>query len=480
MLDWLEEDHLCWFVIDAVKALDTGSFLDAHPSVGAGRPGYDPDMMLTLMLYAYANGMRSSRAIEAACRTDLAFKVICANLVPDHTTIAAFRAENEEAIKKMFVEVLKLCAAAGLACLGVIAIDGTKLGSDAALDRNRSSEWIRAEIDKIVCEASAADDSDDGDPQLFDTAALPQGLRRRQQGRLGRLKAALAEAQAQETAAAVQAAQRAEKAMAEAEAGRKLRGRKPKDPHAAAARAEADLAAARRKAEADPCRPGVEEDIRMLEARLAEAQKTAAAAPPAAVEVNLTDPDSRIMKTKDGWVQGFNVQGAVNQNQVVISYDVTQDHNDVGQFTPMVEATKANAAAAGIEEEIGLVLSDAGYWSEDNATWEGPDRLIATTKDWKQRKAARDAGGTSGPPPQDATPLEAMEHRLRTEQGAKSYATRSYTVEPVFGNIKDNRGFRRFMRRGLAAANSEAALIFASHNLMKIFTHQSAMIPAIA
>ena len=154
MLDWLEEGHLAYFLIDAVELLDTSVFDEVHPTDGAGRPAYDPEMMLTALLYAYATGMRSSRAIEAACRSDLAFRVICANLVPHFTTIASFRAEHEEAIEAFFVEVVKLCHRAGLASLGQIAIDGTKIGSDAALDQNRDENWIRAEIDKILAEAS--------------------------------------------------------------------------------------------------------------------------------------------------------------------------------------------------------------------------------------------------------------------------------------------------------------------------------------
>jgi transposase len=479
MADWLEEDHLAWFVIDAVALIDTSALHRGHPNDGPGRPPYQPEMMLALLLYAYATGMRSSRQIARACRYDLAFRVICANLVPDHTTIASFRADNEEAVKAIFVEVLKLCDAAGLATLGCIAIDGTKVGSDAALDKNRDIEWIRSEIDQIVAEAAGADAAEAEQAQLFDAEALPEALRRRG-GRLARLKAALAEAEAQQQAAAARHAEQAAKANTEAEAGRKLRGRKPKGPHAAKARAEADLAAAKTKAQLHPERADLGEEVKRCEARLAEAAETAEQAEPAKVQVNVTDPDSRIMKTQQGWVQGYNVQASVNDKQVVIAYQATQDHNDVGQFSPMVQATHDSAKAAGIDEPIGMVLADAGYWSDGNATADGPERLIATTKDWKQRKAARDLGNTAGPPPPDASPIEAMEHRLRTAEGASDYATRSHTVEPVFADTKENRGFRRFMRRGLAAADAESALIFAVHNLLKIFHHNPDTVFAVA
>ena len=472
MADWLEEGHLAFFVIDAVKLIDTSRFHDAHLD-GPGRPAYDPEMLLGVLLYAYATGVRSSRAIMAGCKSDLAFKVITVNLVPDHRTIARFRAENEAAITSVFVEVLKICDAAGLASLGQIAIDGTKIGSDAALDKNRDASWIAAEIEKILGEAAAADEAEDASPQLFD-APLPEPLRHRN-SRLARLEAALREVQAQERLARDQDEEKRAHATKEAAAGRKLRGRKPKDPHAALLRAEADLEATRAKAAGVP-QVDLASELEATAARVEQARAAAASAPMAKIVANVTDAQSRIMKTKEGWIQGYNVQAAVNAKQVVVAYSATQDHNDLGQLVPMIEAAEQTAKVAGIKEKVGLVLADAGYWSEENATANGPDRLIATTKDWKQRKAARELGETTGPLPPAATALEQMEHRLRTTEGAAAYATRSHTVEPVFGDIKENRGFRRFMRRGLAAADSEAALIFAVHNLLKVFHHNSSVV----
>jgi transposase len=161
MLDWLKEGHLAYFMIDAVGLLDTSALHEVHPNDGPGRSVDDPEMMLTALLFAYATGMRSSRAIEAACRQDLAFRVICVNLVPHFTTIARFRAENEEGITAVFVEVRKLCRRAGLASLGVIAIDGTKIGSAAALDTNLDVAWVRTEMDKILAEAAQTDTEED-------------------------------------------------------------------------------------------------------------------------------------------------------------------------------------------------------------------------------------------------------------------------------------------------------------------------------
>ncbi|MGH9247813.1 MAG: transposase [Acidimicrobiales bacterium] len=362
--------------------------------------------------------------------------------------------------------MLGLCARAGLASLGTIAIDGTKIGSDAALDANRSASAIRAEVDRVMAEARSADE--EAQPTL--AGELPEDLAR-PGTRRARLQAALAEIEAQRAEADRSAA----KAEAEAAQGRKLRGRKPSDPHAAARRAEADVVAAKTKAasaKGAKAQQRAAEKVAAAEQAAEAARRAAEAAPPPAeAKANTTDPQSRIMKTASGWVQGYNAQAAVNDGQVVVAAEVTQDRNDANQLVAMMEAVASSAAAAGIGEAVGTVLADAGYWSEANATADGPDRLIATTKDWKQRKAARDLGTTQGPPPREATPLEAMEHRLRTPEGAAAYALRSCTVEPAFGQAKENRGVRRFMRRGLAAAQSEWSLVCATGNILKLFTH---------
>ena len=150
MRDWLDEGHLGWFIIDVVAHVDTAAFHARHPNDGPGRPAYHPEMMLALLFYAYAIGLRSSRRIEAACRTDAAFRVISGNVTPDHATIARFLVDHEAAIEAVFVDVLRLCAAAGLVSVGTIAIDGTKIGADAALDANRTGEWIRGEVQRML------------------------------------------------------------------------------------------------------------------------------------------------------------------------------------------------------------------------------------------------------------------------------------------------------------------------------------------
>ncbi len=174
------------------------------------------------------------------------------------------------------------------------------------------------------------------------------------------------------------------------------------------------------------------------------------------------------MKTQQGWVQGYNAQAIANKHQIVLACDVSQDANDVLLYKPMMTTLQETLTAAGITAPIDLALADAGYWSEDNATAPGPDRLIATMKDHKQRRAARDLGQTTGPPPANAAPADAMEHRLRTTEGAAAYAQRSHTIEPVFADRKENRAMRGFRRRGLPAAQSEWALMHLAANMQKL------------
>jgi len=514
MRDWLDDGHLAWFVIDVVARIDTAAFHARHPNDGPGRPAYNPDTMLALLFYAYGVGVRSSRRIEALCRTDAAFRVIAAGATPDHATIARFHVDHEQALKDTFVDVLRLCAAAGLVSVGTIAIDGTKIGSDAALDANRGRAAVAAELDRlraevatILAEARATDAAEDGDQMLFGLDRLPVELSTRA-GRAERLEAALASLEAADAADAEAAAERAAAADEAATKGRKLPGRKPKDPNANLVRAEAEVQAVRNRVESalakraadraalearaiaeghkpkGPTPAGLRrlerQDLERATARVAEARAALANAVDHERKVNVTDPDSRIMKTAGGWVQGYNAQAAVNEQQIVVACDVSQDANDVGQYVPMVTAAQAALVAAGVADDIGTVLADAGYWSDDNAVAQGPDRLIATLKDWKQRRAAREMGSTTGPPPVEASTLEAMEHRLRTPEGAKAYAHRSHIVEPVFGDAKENRGWRRFRRRGLSEAQSEWALMSLSHNIAKLFNHQSAPGHALA
>jgi transposase len=491
MRDWLEEGHLVWFVLDVVERMDTRA-LHRRPAGAVGRRPYLPEMMLALVLYGYCCGVRFSRRLEAACRTDAAFRVICGGLEPDHATIARFVVDHERALVGLFVEGVRLCAAAGLVDLAVVALDGTKIAADASLQRNRDAVWIRRQVARLI-ELTGRDESA-GDGQDALVGVAPAAENGGAGGRLARLEAALAVLEAEDAAAVEAAARHAEAAAAEAEHGRQRTGRKPKDPRAALARAEVDhavalerveglhaehqrrqLAAARGEKAAGP-RLRIDRAQSALEradARL-RAARDAATASASASQTNVTDPDSRIMSTNDGWVQGYNAQAIVNKHQIVLACEVSQDANDVQLYEPMNSELTRTLKAAGITTEPALILADAGYCSEHNLTTSGPDRLIATTKDWKQRRTARELGQTDGPPPPDATPIEEMEHLLRTPQGTTAYAKRSELIEPVFGDRKHNRQIRSFRRRGLSAVRSEWAFIHLAGNIRKLYHHHAA------
>lgn len=487
---WLPEDYLAWFVIDVVAKINTTSFHALHRNDGPGRPAYDPDMMLALLFYAYANGIRSSRRVEALCGTDAAYRVITGGHTPDHATIARFVVNHQKAIEAAFVDVLRLCQAAGLVSVGMIAIDGTKMVGNAAMDMNRTAGWIETEVERILSEVTDTDTAEDQVPAQFGFDLLPVELST-SKGRLARLAQALTVIADYDAQVAEEIHNRAEKAMQDASEGRKVPGPKPKDPHEALLGAEADELATRVRGQADAAKRALEAvakgrepqpystdlDLRVQQAvdATSKARRVAEAAEPVALhQANITDPDSRIMKTKNGFIQGYNCQSSVNENQIAIACTVTQEANDLSLYQPMVAASLVTLTAIGVTETVGVVLADAGYCNDHNLTVAGPSRLIATLKDHKQRTAARKLGTTTGEPPKDATFVDAMEHRLRTAEGAAAYAMRSHTIEPLFGNIKTNLDFDTFNRRGLAAVAAEWSLMNITHNLLKLFRHTQA------
>jgi transposase len=491
MAEWLPSDHLVWFVIEVVERVDTSALHAGRRLGGVGRRGYDPDMLLALLVYAYCTKQRSSRQIERLCEVDVAYRIVCAGDAPDHTTIARFRQEQAAQAKRLFVEVLELCAEAGLASVGVVAVDGTKMAADAASRANRTRESIEAQVQRLFDEADTADAAED--EQFGDARGdeVPAKLRGRAD-RARRLDAALQQLRERREAEEAADAERAAKDAAAHAAGRERAGR-PRNGPDKVAQAEAALArqqerAAQRRADVEqryaaqgrkpPGPPPVEpQPVREARRRVERAKREAASPEQRGggqtgrrePTANTTDPDSRVMKTHNGWLQGYNAQAAANEHGVVLAAAVTQDAGDVGQCVPMMNELRRCLDAAGVTEPVGLLLFDAGYWSADNATANGPDRLIATQKDARQRRAARDLGATSGPPPPGATPQEAMDHRLRTDEGAAAYSRRGCTIEPVFGEHKHLRGYRGFVRRGREAAEAEWQLINVAHNVLKMF-----------
>jgi transposase len=428
LADWLPEGHLAWFVLDAVEQIDLQPFYKKYRTDGVGNSAFNPSMMVSLLLYAYCTGERSSRRIERSCQTDVAYKVVTANQSPDHTTISRFRKDNESHLKSLFLEVLRLCVAAGLVNLGKVSLDGTKIKANASLAANRTLKHLEAEVEKMLSEAAAKDAEEDktfGSDKRGDE--LPEDLRDRN-SRLNRLKACKERLEREKAQSRQAQQEKIDQRKTKQEAtGKKPRGRKPKPPE--------------------------------------EAENKDAKA-------NVTDPDSRIMKTRKGYVQGFNAQAAVTADQVIVAEDVTQQANDRQQLHPMLEQAEANRQAIGVNEKIGVTLADAGYGSDDNFT-KAPagdaELLVATQKDWKQRKTMRDHPPPEEPIPSGLSATELMERKLLTERGRRLYRLRGQTVEPVFGQIKDVRGFDRFMRRGFDACRSEWSLICATHNLLKLW-----------
>ena len=425
--EWLPESHLAWFVMDAVEQMDLSGFYEKYRADGWGHGAYEPAMMLSLLLYAYSMGERASRQIERLCETDIAFRVVTTNQKPDHTTISRFRQENEKKLEELFVSVLKLCAEAGLVKVGLVALDGTKVKANAALSANRTDEHIKKEVKKILTEAAAQDKEEDqryGKDQRGDE--LPDELKDRR-ARLVRLKECQKRLERESKEKAAEQQEKIDKReVAEAISGCKKRGRKPLAPD-----------------------------------EMVNKEKKA----------NVTDPASRIMKTAQGYVQGYNGQAVVTEEQIIVAAEVTEEENDVKQLEPMLKKAKANINKAGVEQDMGTCLMDAGYWSENNVKGreEVGEILIATKKDWKQRQAMREQPGPRGRMPSGLSLAGRMERKLLTKRGRELYRKRSPMIEGVFGQIKEVRGCNRFMRRGIKATRSEWNLICATHNLLKLW-----------
>ena len=476
---WLPADHPVWFVIDVVESLDLSALEGSYRLGGAGRSPVSPTMLMTLLVWGYSKGTVSSRAIERACREDVAFRVICANCAPDHTTIARFRQRHEKVAEDLFMQVLALCERAGLVRLGTVALDGTKISANAALGANRKVERLRAEVADRFAAAEAADEADDADEASGSggEVSVPEPF----------------------------------------------------------------------------CEPGGRRD--RIVALLAEIDEQGSGVE----QVNVTDPQSRIMQTADGGrVQGFNAQVVCGAGQIVLAAKVTNEANDYHQLVPMLDELNACCAKAGVSEPVGMVLADSGYFTAANMAvvkLRKVDVLIATTKRHKQpvevievdpvevearhaaelaafdaREAAcaevavveiarrvkiferieADGGivrdyldelglapaqasvqlkrwrlggpeGVTAPQRKGRNPLKKpkgptlaavarleMEKKLAEPHHRERYKLRSHLVETYFGQTKHNRGIDRFARRGLDAVNAEWQLIATVHNIVKL------------
>jgi transposase len=421
--DWLPEDHLAWFMIDVVSQFDVSEFCASYRADGRGGAAFDPQMMVTLLVYSYAVGERSSRKIEQACVVDVAYRVVVANQRPDHTTIARFRKQHSGRLEQLLVESVRVCAESGLGKVGTIAIDGRKVGADAALDQNRTREAIEREVRRWLAEADAVDAAEDaryGADKRGDEVPAELADPRTRRARLAQAKAKLdAEKADAERAHAEHLAQRA---RIEAERGSKLRGRKPKPPE--------------------------------LDERKA----------------NVTDPDSRIVKTRRGFIQGYNAQAVATEDQIVIAAEVMDQANDHGLLHPMLAEAERILDAAGITDSIDVVLADAGYYSDacvqqavaDNAFFEllmPPDNRHTSAGNHRDRQVRA-----------DTTTRRRMRAKLQTERAKAIYKKRGTSIEPVFGQHHTVQRFDRFSHQGHDLVNDEWKLVNAAHNLKKAHT----------
>ncbi len=410
---WLDEDHLAYFVSDVVDQLDLSAIHAVYEKERRGQPPYDPRLMTKLLVYGYCTGVFSSRRIQKRMQEDIPFKVLAAGNEPDFRTISDFRKIHIETLQKLFEQVLALALEAGAVKVGRVSLDGTKLKANASKHKAMSygrmiekQQQLKDEVKRLLEQAEAADEAEDREYGDKRADELPEELRRRET-RLARIKEAKKVLE-----------QRArDKALAEGKSAEEAKLAKPQDKD----------------------------------------------------QYNFTDPESRIMPGADGIVQGYNAQAAVEPTLLlIVGQTVTEASNDKRQLKPMVEL---------IEQQSGqrpkALLADNGYCSEENLEFLASNRkpehkiegFIATGK---EKHGQHRLPAKRGPLPKGATRVERMKRKLQTKAGKAVYAARKCVVEPVFGQIKQARGFRQFLLRGKEKVKGEWALLCLTHNILRL------------
>jgi transposase len=412
--EWLPEDHLVYFVSDVVDQLDLSAIHAVYEKEKRGQPPYDPRLMTKLLVYGYCTGVFSSRRVQKRLREDIAFKVLAAGNEPDFRTISDFRKIHIKTLENLFEQVLTMALECGAIKLGRVSLDGTKLKANASKHKAMSygrmiekQRQLKEEVKQLLAAAEAADEEEDRQYGSQRGDELPEELRRRET-RLAKIKEAKKVLE-----------QRArDKAAAEGKSATEAKQAKPEDKD----------------------------------------------------QYNFTDPESRIMKGADGIVQGYNAQAAVEPELLlIVGQSVTEAANDKQQLAPMVEL---------IEQQSGqrpeAILADNGYCSEQNLehleSADQPERriegFIATGK---QKHGEHRLPAQRGPLPKGATKVERMKRKLQTKVGKAVYAARKCVVEPVFGQIKQARGFRQFLLRGKEKVKGEWALLCLTHNVLRLY-----------
>jgi len=403
--DWLPENHLVYCVSDVMDQLDLSAIESVYEEEDRGQPPYHPRMMTKILVYGYCVGVFSSRRIQKRLTEDVAFRVLAAGNQPDFRTIADFRKLHLQALEGLFQQVLRLVLEMGALKLGRVALDGSKVKANAskhkAMSYRRMEEAEKRLQEEVQELMKQAEAADEEEDKRYGRERPGEELPEELQRRETRI------ARIQE----------AKKALEER---------------------------AREKAES-------------------EGKDSKEAQPQPKDQYNFTDPESRIMKGPDEFVQGYNTQVAVEPVlQLIVGQTVTQAANDKQQVVPLVEA---------IEEQSGQkpeeVLVDSGYCSDGNLEYLEEKEIEGFVATEKQKHGKRSEPCKRGPLPKDASRLERMERKLKTKVGAAVYARRKCIVEPVFGQIKQGRGFRQFLLRGLEKVRGEWALICMTHNLLK-------------
>lgn len=404
--DWLPEDHLAFFVSDLIDQLDLAAITTVYEAEDRGHPPYHPVMLTKVLVYAYCVGVFSSRRIQRRLIEDVPFRVLAAGNAPDFRTIADFRKRHLAALQGFFEQVLRLARELGAPRVGRVALDGSKVKANASKHK-----------------------------------AMSYGRMREKQTQLRQeVKQLLAQAEA---------ADAAEDAV-----------------HGAARRGD-DLPAELQRRESRLKR--IREAQRALEARakaeiVATGQAAGAAKPDAKAQYNFTDPESRIMKSPDGFVQAYNVQVAVDERQLIVGQAVTQETNDKKQLLPMITTIAQQSG-----DTPRQLLADAGYCSEANLTAIADTTIDAYISTRRQKHGERPGPCPRGPLPKTATIVDRMSRKLHTKVGAAVYAARKAIVEPVFGQIKQARGFRQFLLRGFEKVQAEWSLVCTTHNILKLY-----------
>ena len=402
--DWLPDDHLAYFVSDLIDQLDLSAITAVYEDEERGFPPYHPVMLTKVLVYAYCVGVFSSRRIQRRLTEDVAFRLLAAGNHPDFRTIADFRKTHLAALNGLFEQVLRLAREAGAPRVGRVAIDGSKVKANASKHKAMSYDRMR-----------------DQQRQLRDE-----------------VRQLLAQAEAADAAD-------------DAEYGSDRRGD--------------ELPAELQRRESRLQR--IREAKRALEARAKEeaaaaGQPTDSAKPKPKAQYNFTDPESRIMKGPDGFVQAYNVQVAVDELQLIVGQSVTQDTNDKQQLMPMITTIAQQAG-----DTPAQVLADAGYCSDANVTAITETTIDAYISTRKQKHGERPGPCPRGRLSKTATVVDRMSRKLHTKAGAAVYAARKGIVEPVFGQIKQARGFRQFLLRGFDKVQAEWSIVCTTHNILK-------------